>query len=421
MRTPTRGARNFAVLGLSVLLFVSPARAADPAAQTDNKPVRGPLLSLAQAVQTALDHQPALAGHQASLASAEVQKKALDQLRVPTVLARDLPIRRHQASLGITIAAAGLEQARYETVYAVTRTYLTALHAERQRQVADKAIENLKFNLDIAQKLLKAGNPAVSQIDVDKLGVYIALIQSRRAQAIQEGERARAGLREAMAVGPDYCFDLVPVDDGLSPPCREEVIALALKRRGELVQASVAAEVVDLEVKAQGTSCLPTMRTFAAVVDVHARPIPQGASDGEYRPEALGLEMPTLLAGSRSSRVERARVLYERAEAVVDKTRNLITLEAEDAYERWKEADERVKALGKAPDQAISIADRSRKRFENGDVNAEEAIRSDIVAAQVRAEINQERYQEQLARAALERVTAGGFVAGFFPRACPVP
>ena len=37
-------------------------------------------------------------------------------------MARDLPIRREQACIGITIAAAGLEQAEYDTLYAITRT-----------------------------------------------------------------------------------------------------------------------------------------------------------------------------------------------------------------------------------------------------------------------------------------------------------
>jgi outer membrane protein TolC len=329
--------------------------------------------------------------------------------------------------MGITIAGAGLDQAQHETIYAVTRTYLTALHAKQQRKVADDALDNLNSTLKIAQAFVQARNPSVQQIDVDKLGVYISLIQSRRAQAIQEGQRALAALREAMAVGPDYSFQLVPVPDGAAPPTKLDVVALALQRRGEMVQATVAAEVVDLEAKAQATSCLPTMRTFAAVVDVHARPIPQGASDGEYRPEALGLEMPTLLAGPRSARVERARVLHERALAVVDKTHNLIALEAEDAYERWREATDRLGALGKlpkqaaAPERAADVANRTLNRFRDNQVPAEEAIRAYLVAAQVQVEYNQAHYQQALALAALERVTAGGFSAGFFPRPCPAP
>ena len=51
---------------------------------------------------------------------------------MPVFLARDLPIRRKQARLGVTIAEASLSQAEWETVYAVTRTYFGVVYARQQ-------------------------------------------------------------------------------------------------------------------------------------------------------------------------------------------------------------------------------------------------------------------------------------------------
>src|SRR5205807_4445536 len=105
---------------------------------------------------------------------------------------------------------------------------------------------------------------------------------------------------------------------------RCEIIALALNRRPELVQATGFAEVTNLEIDAQGTKLIrPIVSTFAAASDIHSRQVPQGISNNEYRPGAVGPEMPTTMVGHRSYRMERTRDLYGRALAVVDKTRGL--------------------------------------------------------------------------------------------------
>src|SRR5437870_11620164 len=67
--------------------------------------------TLAECIQVALQQQPAMNAARASLAAAETGRRALDNLRVPLgfLLAPDLPTRRCQASLGVTIAAAALD------------------------------------------------------------------------------------------------------------------------------------------------------------------------------------------------------------------------------------------------------------------------------------------------------------------------
>src|SRR5262245_44805652 len=63
-----------------------------------------PPLTLEACRQIALHQQPAIAAARASLAAAVARSQALDNLHVPRCLARDLPIRRRQACLGVTIA-----------------------------------------------------------------------------------------------------------------------------------------------------------------------------------------------------------------------------------------------------------------------------------------------------------------------------
>ncbi|HMC66649.1 MAG TPA: TolC family protein, partial [Gemmataceae bacterium] len=156
---------------------------------------------------------------------------------------------------------------------------------------------------------------------------------------------------------------------------------------------------------------------YAAVADVHATLIPAGTSDGEYRPGALPPEMPTTLVGRRGDRMERARDFSDRAAAVVDKTRNLITLEATDAYLRWKETSDKVARTRDAATAGSRLATNTRDDFRSEQkVKIEDVLTNEVLAGQARSSANEALYQNVLALAALERVTAGGFPSGLGAR-----
>src|SRR5262245_47398857 len=78
---------------------------APPATAADQANARA--LTLDECLGIALQQQPALAAHQASLAAADTSYQGLLKLHAPPLISRDLPIRRQQACLGVTIAEAG--------------------------------------------------------------------------------------------------------------------------------------------------------------------------------------------------------------------------------------------------------------------------------------------------------------------------
>jgi outer membrane protein TolC len=363
----------------------------------------------------ALEQQPALAAQRASLAAAADNQRAVDNIHIPTLIARELPIRRHQAALGVQAAAAGLEQAEHDTSYAVTRTYFSVLYARAQLRVARVTVDRLKAVQESAKRQLDAGARDVTQSTVDRITVYLRLAETRQIQAAEGAERALAALREAIGVGPNC--DLQVTGDQLPQPggqvAKHDIIALALAHRGELIQAGSLADVTSMEVDAQGTSCRTRMSTFASAGDIHAREVPPGMSDGEYRPGAIAPEMPGTLVGSRSARMERARSLSARAAAVVDKTRNLITLEAEDAFLKWQEAFQKLGPTHQAAVTADKLAEDLSSAYRgNQNVKVEDVITAQVLGGQAQAQWNETLYQYLLALAALERVTGGGFHAG---------
>ena len=65
-------------------------------------------------------------------------------MRLASLISRELPIRKQQAAQGVTIAAAGLDQAEWETIYAVTRNYFSVIYASKQEAVARGLVNKLK-------------------------------------------------------------------------------------------------------------------------------------------------------------------------------------------------------------------------------------------------------------------------------------
>jgi outer membrane protein TolC len=199
-------------------------------------------------------------------------------------------------------------------------------------------------------------------------------------------------------------------------PNKDEIVALAVARRGELVQALVAADVIRLEVCAQGAFRFkPQARTFASGSDIHAKALPTGLSNGEYRPGAVGIEMPTMVAGNRDARMEQVQWYAERAGAVVEKTRGLITLEAENAYQNWVESTRKVSGTSEAAEVGKALAERVRKNRAVANIKQEDLLQTDVLAGQAQAAYNESLYNQILALANLERITAGGFNAGLVP------
>lgn len=372
-------------------------------------------VTLVDCIRIANERQPTIAAARASLAARLSAKKGVDELTVPKFLAPDLPIRRQQAVHGLDAAYAELYQAEYDTAYAVIRMYYTAVYARQQNEVAEEVVQGLTFWRDLVGRIVQGGgDPNLNQDVVDRLNIHLKMAEAKQAQAQSGVERALAALREAMGVDSDCC-DFATADDRLPTltvkPDRDTIVALAVARRGELVQATAAAAVTRLEICAQSKFKMrPQVRTFASSSDIHAKSLPTGLRNGEYRPGAVGIEMPANVAGSRESRMDQVRDYSARSDAVVEKTRRLITLEAVDAYEGWREATRAMEANREAAQLSRALATRIR----NNSVNAkkEDLLQADVLAGQAQAAYNEALYRQVLALTNLERITAGGFDAG---------
>ncbi|HWG45878.1 MAG TPA: TolC family protein [Gemmataceae bacterium] len=424
MRSCRLNRRQFGGLLAGVLLCPSLRGLADtPAVAPDaTSPAANQALTLQACRQIALGQQPSLAAAQASLKAAIDRANAVQNLRVPGFLARDLPIRRKQAALGVTIAEGGRAQAEAVTLHGVTYSYLAALHAAQQMRMADEEIRprlNDLMALVSDPETLKRRRDVLLAEHQNLVKSFLETLDGRVQEGKQGQKRAEAALREAMGVGPDFVLTL-PKRDLPCPrvhPQLDEIVALALARRGELVQVYTLVEVICLEIDAQAASCKPNMRTFASGSDIHAKPLPSGDTGGiEYRPAIVGPEMPAFLTGSRDARVQQARDYHQRAQAVAAKARNLIVLEVEDLYRRWLNKSRKATHLETAYREARTFSERLKESFNKrmpSYPNIDEVINAGLVTTRLQLEWKEAHYQSLLALAALERATAGGFQIDF--------
>lgn len=410
----------------AIVVFLSLSLASCRTASADPRPiivsqsaprtnVPNGTLDLEACLALVRERQPRVAAQRASLASAEDSLRALDSLHVTALLVPELPIRRRQAALGVAAAVAAVDQAEHEAVYAVTRCYFTVVYAREQERVAQAIVGRLTATRDLAQKALDAGARDLSARDVQRASIYLHLARTKQIQASQGVQRALAALAEAVGLG---CATDLDVSTGHLPsitirPCQKEVVALALARRGELVRANLFAEVANLEAAAQATGVHKRLETFAAGADIHALIVPPGVHDPEYQPGAIAPEMPALLVGSRSARVKRAEALNQRALAVVETTRNLIALEAADAFLRWEEAARQTPEAEEAANTGDRSADALNQDFASGlKVKVEDVVAARVLASQARSQFNEYLYRQIVALIDIERITAGAFCAG---------
>jgi outer membrane protein TolC len=406
-----------------VLSLAGDAFAAEPLPAPTSVVAPAPVpqvFDLHQCREVARAQQPGIAAARASLAAAVEKQQALDKLRLAAVLQRDLPVRRKQAAAGVQAAEAALTLAEADALYGVTFSYLSALYANEQLQVADAAIEDLKRLLESVQKSVDSGDARreIGKTQVDLIKTYLLAAQARREEAVEGLQRASSALREAMGVGPDCRLALAQsklLDLDVTPD-KDQILALALARRGELAQADAAFAATCFEIEAQKSTFFLSGHTFAIGSDIHAHPIPAAEHDDRYRPGAISIEMPAVIAGRRGDRVQQAEAYHQRAGAVVEKTRNLVALDAEQTYLRWLEAAKQLPHLREAATTSDRAATALRTGFNpgtGGKGTVEEVLAGGLLATNQKLHLNQARYQALIGLAGLERATAGGFCAGF--------
>ena len=376
-----------------------------------------PALSLEDCLRIGRENQPAMKAAQASLAAAQTAQRSLDEIRLGKFLAKDLPIRKQQAAFGVSAAAANLAQVERDVDCSIVRTYYSVLYAREQKKVADQIILRLRAVVANGETLLgKEGAPAdLTPLTVGRAKEVLVQVEGRGDQVNAGLQLATAGLREAIGVGPDFRFTVAEgkLPEPLPGVNKDQIIRLAISLRGEVQQAQSAAYITRLEVQAQAATRMVMGSSAARGGDMHVKPIPTGSFGDDYKPGAIGLDFPSLFVGPRETRMQRACELSGRSDAAAEKARNLVALDAEDAFLRWEEAFAKMGRYSKGAAAGDALGKRAISALESGVIQSyRDVLEILILVAQNQAHLNEARYNHAVALTELERVTGGGFAAG---------
>jgi outer membrane protein TolC len=398
-----------------------------PAQQPSSAAPARRVLALPTCLAIALQKQPSVAAARASLAAAVARQQAVEKLGGLSLLQRDLRARKQQAALGVLAAQAGVTLAEMDTIYAVQFCYVSYLYAKEQDEVANEVLEDIESDKKAYAELPRDLQKLDPDRDLARIDAFLHLARARKQEASVGMRRALSALAEAMGLECSSGLELADekMFNGPFTVRCEEMVALALQRRPEILQASVGLEVADLEVSAQAARPLAlTLRTFAIGADIHAQALPSARLDGEYVPGPLHPEMPVTINGWRSDRVEQAKIYQDRSASVLEKTRNLVRLQTEQTVLRLKDARDRVVHLRAATEQARTARNYFRREYKSDPKHPRlserltDRLRTARFYTEMRVLQNEARYQILLALVALERATVGGFRAGL---GCPTP
>lgn len=385
----------------------------------------GAFLSLGECVAIAMERQPSLKAVQASMAATQAGYAALLKFGTPaTILSPDLEIRKQQAQRGLSASAAEYQKAKNEIVQDVTRLYYTAVYAKQAETVAADLGSQLEELTKLAWEILK-NEPDPKKLEGLTRGKILAMeigireVREKQAMARIGRQQALAALRQVMAVD-EQTFPFRVKDSELPlmaqkvPITKDLVVEQALCRRPELALASAGVDAFRLEVYAQGK--IPFKRkvpTFGSGADLHSKEIPQAIrTTKEYRPGGVNLELPSQLIGSKFDRVCRAMAFSQRADAVYESARSLVTLEAENGFFEFEYATERLKYAKEKLDLAFDIQKSARENAQNTK-DKSIIVQAEVLATKSQADYLEAVLQHLLALSALERITAGGIQPAF--------
>ncbi len=411
---------------LAAALLLTPGTLAAQPPAADPKPANAPSatarpLTLGECLAIGRDQQPMIRAAYHSYQAGAVGAKALGDLGfVAGLVTPDLPIRKQQASRGLTLGAAEIQKVTQENTQDITVLYFSYVYARQQELTATDIIEQLEIYYEVAEGIVKSGardpKMRLNQFSLYSLQNVISEIKAQRLKAETGRRLALEALRDAM--GADGGLDFVPATKELplmldGVVTKEQVVSEALARRPELAQAAAGVDAFRLEVCAQAAVKRGRqVPTLASGSDLHSKQVPMAVRNGEYKPGALAPEMPGSLVGKVEDRVARATELSLRQDALYDRTASLVRLEASKAFLTWDAATRRVRESKTKYERGRTLVEESRAAA-IARQDPEILVTNEALAGKAQTEYVEAVFDHIKALAALERITAGGIVTQF--------
>lgn len=388
-------------------LTIEEARAAASRVSPDLAAARAAVdAASARALQAGALTNPTLSyAYEQTSAAGQRTSQSIAALEQPLELTGVRGARHDAARLRQEAAEADLRAAEGQVDFEVTRAYAHGRATDERFALAERAA----IAFDRAQRVtgarLAAGD--VSGYEARRVGLESARYAALRAEAALARRTAYVALAGLVGASADALVlsALAPAESLPPPPpaiSRDSILALALRRRPELLAAERQATAALADVRAAGRERIPIPIAFAGW---KTERVTGGVQLDGF---VAGISLPLPFWDRRSGAVAAAEADARRRAAEVDIVRRRVLREAEEAYAALLAAEEEVvrlsPALGPEAAAALRAAETAYTEGEISLVEWLDAVRAYHEAESIFVTLHAELH---VRRAALGRATGG--------------
>jgi outer membrane protein len=255
-------------------------------------------------------------------------------------------------------------QTRQKVEFEVIRSYYTAVLAEQQLAVVDRALSAARAHLTQAEDLYRHGMAVNS--DVLRTNVLVGMLEQQRIQAETQLSVAWATLAHAFGAEDQPLAPLekpAELEAATSPPGQlEPLIVRAVADRPEIKIADSRVQQADQAVAIARADYLPTIEIAGVYENDSERLIRAGNNGALFVTSRLNL----FDGLATQSKLSAARADRSRAQVLADDLRHAVALEVETAYRTLVAAQQSLEVARRDTTYADSALKTLEDRYSSG-------------------------------------------------------
>ena len=245
--------------------------------------------------------------------------------------------RIESAGFGVQSAEADFEDAVRQLGFTIKDAYYRVLVAQRRLALAEENRDRFARILDVNTIRFKKGY--IAEVDLIRIRLQVVDFQSQVIESIQEGESARADLRQLLRLSPATKLELTTeMDYRRVDPDMGKLRSVALEVRPDIRSRRAAVSQREADLKLAKAFRIPDV-TIGAGYSVQGSRGPDNQQMG-----ILNLGVPLPLFNRNQGGIVQAEVGVQSAQAELDRTVNQVENQVDVAYHNLLQSRRLVEA-----------------------------------------------------------------------------
>ncbi|HEX8106612.1 MAG TPA: TolC family protein [Kofleriaceae bacterium] len=289
---------------------------------------------------------------------------------------------------------------RVDVAYRTAEAYLDALQAATLSKVAEATLLKLDADLQHAKTLLQAGT--LQRVDVLRLEVERARVEQQRLQADTGALGARRRLALLLGYPDGSELELVEID--ATPPLpwtEDEAVQRAHHDRADERVADANRRAADLGIDISRARYFPAVSAVGVYSHAISTAVFGSAAESAY--VGVSLDWNLWDWGGRSAELDGARALSRQAELTQHALADQIAVGARARWQAARTAQATLEVAARALTAAVEAQRLEAVRFAQGAATTVEMIDTEAALATAQAQAAINRYQYLVAWMALSR------------------